>query len=37
LPKSARDYIEFIEAKVGVPVDLISVGPDREATFWRHA
>lgn len=37
LPKSARDYIEFIEAKVGVPVALISVGPDREATFWRHA
>lgn len=30
LPKSARAYIEFIEKKLGVPVKMISVGPERK-------
>lgn len=30
LPKSARAYVEFIEKKLGVPVKMISVGPERK-------
>jgi len=33
LPGAARDYIRRIEALTGVPVDLISTGPDREETI----
>lgn len=29
LPQEARDYVKFIENYVGVPVDVVSVGPDR--------
>jgi adenylosuccinate synthase len=37
LPESARDYIRRIEAVCGVPVDIISTGPDREETIvLRH-
>ena len=35
LPQAFRDYIAFIEEKVGVPVAVISVGPDREETIIR--
>ena len=35
LPENARVYIEFIEAKVGVPIGLISVGPNREQVIDR--
>lgn len=35
LPASCRAYIERIEALVGVPAGLISVGPDREETLIR--
>ncbi|NDB03783.1 MAG: hypothetical protein EBY38_09005, partial [Flavobacteriaceae bacterium] len=28
-------YTRFIEQETGVPVVLISVGPDREQTLWR--
>jgi adenylosuccinate synthase len=35
LPKNARDYIERIEALVGVPMDIISTGADREQTIVR--
>ncbi|MCQ2251524.1 MAG: adenylosuccinate synthase [Bacteroidales bacterium] len=35
LPKELMDYIKFIEEFVGVPVKMISVGPDREATIMR--
>ena len=34
-PKEFRDYIEFMEQHVGVPIRIISVGPDREATIER--
>lgn len=33
LPAAARDYVEMIGREVGVPIDVISVGPDREATI----
>lgn len=33
LPKNAQDYIRFLEEHVGVPVDIISTGPDRTETI----
>ena len=36
LPKELIEYIEFIESYVGVPVKLISVGPDRSQTIYRN-
>ena len=33
LPEGARAYVDLIEQAVGVPVGLISVGPDREQTI----
>ena len=37
LPENARAYIQFIEEKVGVPIDIISTGPDRNETIvLRH-
>lgn len=35
-PKEFREYIEFMEQHVGVPIRIISVGPDREATIERQ-
>ena len=37
LPQEARDYISFIEEYVGVPVTLVSVGPDRENNIYRES
>ncbi len=34
-PQPLKDYITFIEQETGVPVRIISVGPDREATVMR--
>ena len=37
LPATARAYIARIEALVGVPIDMVSTGPDREETIvLRH-
>lgn len=37
LPVNARNYIKRIEELVGVPVDMVSTGPDREETIvLRH-
>jgi adenylosuccinate synthase len=37
LPVNARRYLEFLQAAVGVPVDMVSTGPDREHTIvLRH-
>ncbi|AEF54487.1 adenylosuccinate synthase [Marinomonas posidonica] len=33
LPKNAQDYIRYLEEQVGVPVDIISTGPDRNETI----
>lgn len=35
LPASFRNYIAFIEQKTGIPIEIISVGPDREQTIFR--
>lgn len=34
-PQEFKNYVEFIEAETGVPVKIISVGPDREETIIR--
>ena len=33
LPQAARDYVRWIEDALGVPVDLLGVGPERDATI----
>jgi adenylosuccinate synthase len=35
LPATARDYVKRVEALVGVPVELISIGPGRDETIVR--
>ena len=35
LPHEAKEYISFIEQKLGVPVSIISVGPGRDETIVR--
>ena len=35
LPKEIKDYIEFIEKETGVPVKIVSIGPDRNRTIFR--
>ena len=34
-PKEFSDYISFLEQKLGVPITIVSVGPDREQTIIR--
>ncbi|HSG58205.1 MAG TPA: adenylosuccinate synthase [Woeseiaceae bacterium] len=36
LPAAARDYLARIEQLAGVPVDIISTGPDREQTIIKQ-
>jgi adenylosuccinate synthase len=36
LPREAKSYIKFIEQEAGVPVVMISVGPEREQTICRE-
>jgi adenylosuccinate synthase len=35
LPAELKDYIKFIEAEIGVPISIVSVGPDRTQTVVR--
>jgi adenylosuccinate synthase len=35
LPKATRDYIARIEEILGIPVSIVSVGPDRDQTILR--
>lgn len=35
LPSEFKDYIRFMEEYLGVPIKIISLGPDREATIMR--
>ena len=35
LPEAFTDYIAFVERQLGVPVVILSVGPDREQTIIR--
>lgn len=36
LPENLRNYIRFIEDQTGIPITLVSVGPDREETIIRE-
>ena len=35
LPKELLGYIEFLEAELGVPIKIVSAGPDRKQTILR--
>ncbi|MDE6276756.1 MAG: adenylosuccinate synthase [Muribaculaceae bacterium] len=35
LPEKFLDYVAFLEKELGVPVEILSVGPDREQTIVR--
>ncbi len=35
LPQEFKNYIKFMESYLGVPISMISLGPDREATIER--
>ncbi len=34
LPKEAQDYIQYVSQKAGIPIDVVSVGPERNQTLW---
>jgi adenylosuccinate synthase len=36
LPRAAREYLERIQERTGVPIDLISTGPERDETIMRR-
>jgi adenylosuccinate synthase len=36
LPQEARDYVEFLERRTGVPVTMISTGPERSDLIRRN-
>ncbi len=36
LPKAAHDYLDFLEAQVGVPIRLVGTGPGREQFVHRR-
>jgi adenylosuccinate synthase len=34
LPRNAQDYVHFVGTQLAVPIDVVSVGPDRDQTLW---
>ena len=34
-PETLNDYISFIEKETGVPIEIVSIGPDRTQTLFR--
>ncbi len=36
MPQKARDYIRRIEALIGTPIDIVSVGPERDQAIIVH-
>lgn len=34
LPRNVLKYLEFISQQCGCPIDVVSVGPDRDQTLW---
>jgi len=36
IPAALDEYIEFLEEKTGVPIGIVSVGPDRDQTLFRN-
>jgi adenylosuccinate synthase len=37
LPQAARDYLDYLAERVGVPIALVGVGPGREQVIWNRA
>lgn len=37
LPQAARDYLDFIAEHTGVPIVMVSVGPERDQMIWTEA
>jgi adenylosuccinate synthase len=35
LPEAAQNYVHRLEALVGLPVSMVSVGPERAQIIWR--
>lgn len=35
LPQACRDYVEFIEEEIGVPITMVSNGPGRDEIIYR--
>ena len=35
LPLSLNNYIKFLETELGIPIVIVSVGPDRKETLFR--
>jgi len=36
LPKNAKKYINFIESFIGIPIEFISVGPERNQSIVKN-
>lgn len=36
IPKALNSYIEFLEKELEIPITIVSVGPDRKQTIFRH-
>jgi len=36
LPQQAKDYVDFIEARIGAPITMVSTGPKRHETAFRR-
>jgi adenylosuccinate synthase len=36
MPGALRNYIDYLEKNLDVPITLISTGPDRTQTVYRH-
>lgn len=34
LPRYAQEYVNFVGNQVAIPIDVLSVGPDRDQTLW---
>ena len=35
LPQALKDYIDFLEKELEIPIKIVSVGPDRKQTILR--
>lgn len=35
-PEEFNAYVDFLEEELGIPVKIVSVGPDREQTIVRY-
>ena len=35
LPENCKKYLARLEELLGVPISIVSVGPDREQTIWK--